>query len=94
MGSIIRIKKKRIKKKSLYTKKQIKKNNIWVRGTPKEVIRGVVAWENCLEVPDGIIESMDEDVDNWKAEQTLESTKTDEAAKSLYNDNGPIRFYP
>ena len=68
----------------------MKKNNLWVSGTPKEVIRGVVAWENCLEVPDGIIESMDEDVDNWKAEQTLESTKTDEAAKSLYNDNGPI----
>tara|TARA_R100000353_G_scaffold167383_1_gene129437 strand:+ start:1990 stop:2706 length:717 start_codon:yes stop_codon:yes gene_type:complete len=72
----------------------MKKNNLWVSGTPKEVIRGVVAWENCLEVPDGIIESMDEDVDNWKAQQTLESTKTDEAAKSLYNDNGPIRFDP
>ncbi len=72
----------------------MKKNNLWSKGKPKEVVRGVVAWENCLEVPDGIIESMDKDVDDWKAKQTLQSTKTDEAAKSLYNDNGPIRFDP
>ena len=44
----------------------MKKNNLWTQGVPKEVVRGVVAWENCLEVPEGIIDSMNEDVDLWK----------------------------
>ena len=71
----------------------MKKSNLWTQGTPKEVVRGVVAWENCLEVPEGIIESMNEDVDKWKEEQAT-SNKQSESAKSLYNANGPIRFDP
>ena len=72
----------------------MKKNNLWTKGTPQEVVKGVVAWENCLEVPEGIIESMNEDVDYWKSLLTPESTNTIEAAKSVYNENGPIRFDP
>ena len=71
----------------------MKKSNLWTQGSPKEVVRGVVAWENCLEVPEGIIDSMNEDVDQWKIEQDS-GTKQSEATKSLYNANGPIRFDP
>ena len=71
----------------------MKKSNLWTQGSPKEIVRGVVAWENCLEVPEGIIESMNEDVDKWKEEQDTTGKKS-EASKSLYNANGPIRFDP
>ena len=71
----------------------MKKNNLWTQGVPKEVVRGVVAWENCLEVPEGIIDSMNEDVDLWKEAQSKSQTQT-ESGKSIYNSNGPIRFDP
>ena len=72
----------------------MKKNNLWIKGEPKEVVKGVWAWENCIEVPDGIIDSMNEDVDNWANSVTEDDVKKNDSKKSVYNDNGPIRFNP
>ena len=35
--------------------KVMKKNNLWKKVKPKQVVTGVISWENCLEIPDGII---------------------------------------
>lgn len=67
--------------------------SLWEHGTPKKVMDGVYAWENCIEVPDGIIESMNQEVDLWKEKITLERAKNEERVQGLYG-NGPIRFNP
>lgn len=72
----------------------MKKSNLWIDGNPKEVVKGVYAWENCLTVPEGIIESMNQDVDNWSKAVTTDDVKKNDSKKTVYNDNGPIRFNP
>ncbi len=66
---------------------------MWNPGKPKEIIKGVLAWENCMEVPEGIIDSMNEEVDEWK-----EKVKKDEMGignnYTITHTNGPIRFDP
>ena len=51
----------------------MKKNNLWVKGEPKEIVKGVWAWERCLEIPDGIIDSMNKDVDDWGNDEQEEA---------------------
>ena len=43
-------------------KTMTKKNNLWWKVEPKEVVKGVWGWENCLEVPEGIIDIMNSEV--------------------------------
>ena len=42
-------------------KAMTKKNNLWKKVPSKNVVTGVVAWENCLEIPEGIIDLMNKD---------------------------------
>ena len=66
---------------------------MWNPGKPKEIVKGVLAWENCMEVPEGIIDCMNEEVDEWK-----ENVKKDEMGignnYTITHMNGPIRFDP
>jgi hypothetical protein len=70
--------------------------NLWKEVEPKQVVPGVWAWENCMEVPEGIIDSMNKEVDDWK--KKIEEGKRDgssqfqTAVASGYT--GPIRFAP
>ena len=65
----------------------------WDNGTPKKIMEGVVAWENCLEVPDGIVDSMNVEVDMWKKNMNEQKAKKSNLLQGLYG-NGPIRFNP
>ena len=56
-------------------KAMTKKNNLWKKVPSKNVVTGVVAWENCLEIPEGIIDLMNQDVDNWIPSVTDEMIK-------------------
>jgi len=70
--------------------------NLWKEVEPKQVVPGVWAWENCMKVPEGIIDSMNKEVDDWK--KKIEEGKRDgssqfqTAVASGYT--GPIRFAP
>jgi hypothetical protein len=70
--------------------------NLWKEVEPKQVVPGVWAWENSMEVPEGIIDSMNKEVDDWK--KKIEEGKRDgssqfqTAVASGYT--GPIRFAP
>ncbi|MEK9691913.1 MAG: 2OG-Fe(II) oxygenase [Rhodospirillaceae bacterium] len=72
----------------------MKKSNLWKRVEPKEVVKGVWSWENCLEVPEGIIDIMNKDVDDWVPTVTEEAIKRKDATASVALANGPIRFAP
>ena len=71
-----------------------KKNNLWWKVEPKEVVKGVWGWENCLEVPEGIIDIMNAEVDAWVPTVTDEDIKNNDSKKSVILANGPIRFNP
>lgn len=66
---------------------------MWNPSEPKEVVKGVVAWENCIEVPEGIIDIMNSEVDTWK-----DNVKKEEMSEgnnyTITHMNGPIRFDP
>ena len=70
------------------------KKNLFKDVEPKEVVVGVWAWENCLEVPEGIVDIMNKEVDDWKAKITREDVENNDSMKSVYGSNGPIRFDP
>ena len=74
--------------------KAMKKNNLWWSVEPKEIVKGVWAWENCLEVPEGIIDLMNADVDNWVPKVTEKMIKENDSYSTVKNANGPIRFSP
>ena len=70
-------------------------SNLWRSVEPKEIVPGVWAWENCIDVPDGIIDSMNTEVDEWKRQIQEEGKKQGQyetAGASGYT--GPIRFSP
>ena len=67
--------------------------NIWEHGTPKKIMEGVIAWENCINVPDGVIDIMNSEVDTWKEKMTFENAAKENRLQGLYG-NGPIRFNP
>ena len=67
--------------------------NIWEHGTPKKIMEGVIAWENCINVPDGVIDIMNSEVDAWKEKMTFENAAKENRLQGLYG-NGPIRFNP
>jgi len=71
-----------------------KKNNLWWRVEPKEIVTGVIAWENCLTIPDGVIDLMNKDVDNWVPTITDEMIEENDSYVTVKNANGPIRFNP
>lgn len=66
---------------------------MWNPSEPKEIVKGVIAWENCIEVPEGIIDIMNSEVDTWK-----DNVKKDEMSQgnnyTITHMNGPIRFDP
>jgi len=70
------------------------KKNLWKQVEPKTIIPGVHAWENCLEVPDGVIDIMNKEVDIWKEQVSRDDVKNNDSMKSVYGSNGPIRFDP
>ena len=74
--------------------KVMKKNNLWKKVKPKQVVTGVISWENCLEIPDGIIDLMNQDVDNWIPKITDEMIEENDSYITVKNQNGPIRFNP
>jgi len=74
--------------------KVMKKNNLWKRVEPKEIVKGVWSWENCLEIPDGVIDIMDSEVDAWVPTLTEEDFKRNDSVQSVVLANGPIRFNP
>ena len=74
--------------------KVMKKNNLWKKVEPKQVVTGVISWENCLEIPDGIIDLMNQDVDNWIPKITDEMIEENDSYITVKNANGPIRFNP
>ena len=66
---------------------------MWKVGEPKEIVPGVVAWEKVIDVPDGIIDSMNEEVDIWKEKVASLGDKPGNYY-TVTNDNGPVRFDP
>lgn len=66
---------------------------MWNPSKPKEVVKGVLAWENCIEIPEGIIDIMNSEVDAWK-----DNMKKEEMSQgnnyTITHMNGPIRFDP
>ena len=60
-------------------KTMTKKNNLWWKVEPKEVVKGVWGWENCLEVPEGIIDIMNQEVDDWVPTVTDEDIKNNDS---------------
>lgn len=66
---------------------------MWNPSEPKEVIKGVLAWENCIEVPEGIIDIMNSEVDAWKDNVKKEEMSTGNNY-TITHMNGPIRFDP
>ena len=80
--------------KSQYTKEPKKKSNLWKSVDYKEIVTGVIAWEKCLEIPEGIIDLMNQDVDNWIPTITDEMIEENDSYITVRNDNGPIRFNP
>ena len=74
--------------------KVMKKNNLWKKVEPKQVVTGVISWENCLEIPDGIIDLMNQDVDNWIPKITDEMIEENDSYITVKNQNGPIRSNP
>ena len=69
--------------------------NLWESGTPKEIVPGVWAWENCMQVPEGIIDSMNEEVDEWKREIQEEGKRDGQYQTAVASGyTGPIRFAP
>lgn len=72
----------------------MRKSNLWRSVPHKEVVKGVIAWENCLEVPDGIIDIMNSEVDAWVPTVSEEDIKRKDAKASVALANGPIRFSP
>jgi len=69
-------------------------SNLWVKGEAKEYMPGVHYWENSIEVPDGIIEHMNKEVDDWKVNITQDMAENNEIYKQGIFHNGPIRFNP
>lgn len=70
------------------------KQNLFKDVRPSEVVPGVFTWENCLEVPEGIVDIMNQEVDDWKAGITKDDVTNNDSMKSVYGANGPIRFDP
>ncbi len=73
---------------------RVKKNNLWRRVKPIEVVKGVWSWENCLDVPEGVIDTMNKEVDAWVPTVTEQDIKQKNAKSSVALANGPIRFSP
>lgn len=59
---------------------------------PKTVVPGVVAWEGSIDVPDGIVDQMNNEVDEWK--KSLKDFNLIDNTYSVIDKNGPIRFNP
>ena len=66
---------------------------MWKVGEPKEIVPGVISWEKVIDVPDGIIDSMNEEVDVWKEKVASLGDKPGNYY-TVTNDNGPVRFDP
>jgi len=70
--------------------------NLWKQVEPKQIVPGVWAWEKCMEVPEGIIDSMNKEVDDWK--KRIEEGKREGMSQYLTavasGYTGPIRFAP
>ena len=68
---------------------------LWKQVESKEIVPGVIAWENCLEVPEGIVDTMNSEVDRWK-QQVIDNNEFDKGGNhgTILNSNGPIRFDP
>lgn len=64
------------------------KQNLWRKVQPKEIITGVWSWENCIDVPEGILPIMNAEVDLWA------KTKQKKDSQGYGTNNGPIRFDP
>ena len=71
--------------------------NLWRNVEPKEVVPGVWAWENCIDVPEGIIDSMNKEVDDWK-EEIRKNGANDKSSQyqtvTAKGYTGPVRFAP
>ena len=68
---------------------------LWKEVNHKVIVPGVIAYENCLEVPDGIVEIMNSEVDRWK-NKVIENNDFDRGGnyETVKAANGPIRFDP
>lgn len=66
---------------------------MWNPSKPKEIVKGVIAWEKCIEVPKGIIETMNNEVDSWKDKVKKEEMGVGNNY-TITHMNGPIRFDP
>lgn len=68
---------------------------LWKQVESKEIVPGVIAWENCLEVPEGIVDTMNSEVDRWK-QRVIENNEFHKGGNydTIRNSNGPIRFDP
>ena len=69
-------------------------NRLWKQAEIKKIVPGVLAWEKCLEVPEGIVDLMDSEVDRWKDNLTEEDLSQPGNNQTVKNVNGPIRFDP
>lgn len=70
------------------------KQNLFKNVKPYPVVPGVYTWENCLDVPNGIVDIMNSEVDDWKDSISKADVKNNDSLKSVYGANGPIRFDP
>jgi|TARA_B100000902_G_C27193259_1_gene855048 mRNA-degrading endonuclease HigB of HigAB toxin-antitoxin module len=70
------------------------KRNLFKNVEPQAIVPGVYTWENCLDVPNGIVDIMNTEVDDWKNSITKADVKNNDSLKSVYGANGPIRFDP
>lgn len=69
-------------------------SKLWKEVEHKQIIPGVVAWEKCLEVPEGIVDLMNSEVDRWKNSLTEADYGRGGNYGTVKADNGPIRFDP
>lgn len=70
-------------------------SKLWKEVEPKKIVEGVVAYENCIEVPEGVVDIMNSEVDRWK-DMVLKTKQWDRGGnyQTVKNQNGPIRFDP
>lgn len=68
---------------------------LWREVEYKEIVPGVISWENCLEVPDGVVDIMNSEVDRWK-DIVIKNNDFHRGGnyETVRNANGPIRFDP
>ena len=70
-------------------------SKLWKEVEPKKIVEGVIAYENCIEVPEGVVDTMNAEVDLWK-QKVIDNNEYDRGGnyQTVKNENGPIRFDP